>query len=74
MEAGVRCRQSRGRIRSCGRVPCCAGVLTRQAPHGKEELLKNTMKLRSGATIPQITPAEAERKSYLTAASSIGCT
>lgn len=51
---------------SCGRVPCCAGVLTRQAPHGKEELLKNTMKLRSGATIPQITPAEAERKSYLT--------
>ena len=66
MEAGVRCRQSRGRIHSCGRVPCCAGVLTRQAPHGKEELLKNTMKLRSGATIPQITPAEAERKSYLT--------
>ena len=28
--------------------------------------MKQTMKLRSGATIPQITPEEANRKSYLT--------
>ena len=28
--------------------------------------MKATMKLRSGATIPQMTPAEAERKNYLT--------
>lgn len=28
--------------------------------------MKNTMKLRSGATIPQMTPAEADRRNYLT--------
>ena len=28
--------------------------------------MKHTMKLRSGATIPQITPIEAEKKNYLT--------
>ena len=34
--------------------------------HELENILRNTMKLRSGAIIPQITKAEADKKNYLT--------
>ena len=33
---------------------------------GKEDFLKTDMKLRSGATIPHLSPADAERHNYLT--------
>ena len=62
METGIR-RQDCVLLLIAGRI--CAGVYAK-GPDGREEFVKNTMKLRSGATIPQVTLAEAEKKNYLT--------
>jgi DNA polymerase-3 subunit epsilon len=63
---GIRRPLPRGffpRFQGLGSAQAC----TLRIRNGKEDFfLKQTMKLRSGAIIPQITPDEASRKSYLT--------
>ena len=58
LETGIRCRR---RVRAQMRA-CMLKVLTVE----REFFMRHTMKLRSGATIPQLTPSEAAQKNYLT--------